>query len=163
VLVTIALAYVLLQFVRSGVNLWAPSYVFETYDLSLDVAGYGAAVIPFGGIVGSMISGWLSDRTRRFGRTLTMSVLIVSLSFVLLVFYHVASFTLQVDMILLFLLGLMFYGPHVLMVTVIPMEHEESHGGAAVAGFIDGWDTSGPLSQIHLLDGSLMHKVGMEL
>lgn len=35
-------------------------------------------------------------------------------------------------------MGLTFYGPHVLMVTVIPMEHEESHGGDAVAGFIDG-------------------------
>ena len=48
-LVTIALAYVLLQFVRSGLNLWAPSYLFETYDLPLDLASYVAAVIPLGG------------------------------------------------------------------------------------------------------------------
>jgi len=137
-LVTIALAYVLLQFVRSGLSLWAPSYLFERYDLSLDSASYGAAVIPLGGIVGSMISGWLSDRMRRYGRALTMSILILSLSLTLLAFYYAASYSLQVGLILMFLLGLTFYGPHVLMVTVIPMEHEESHGGAGVAGFIDG-------------------------
>jgi sugar phosphate permease len=137
-LVTIALAYGILQFVRSGLNLWAPSYLLETYHLPLDWASYAAAVIPLGGIVGSVLAGWLSDRTRRFGRTLTMSVLILVLSLTLAVFNYATAYGLYVGMIFLFLLGGAFYGPHVLMVTVIPMEHETSHGGAGVAGFIDG-------------------------
>jgi len=137
-LITIALAYTLLQFVRSGFTLWAPSYLFEVYNLSMDVASYGAAAIPIGGIMGSIFSGWLSDRTRRFGRALVMFILIFSLSLTLLVFYYAAASNLQFGVILLFLLGFMLYGPHVLMVTVIPMEHEESHSVAGVAGFIDG-------------------------
>jgi len=137
-LITIASAYTLLQFVRSGFTLWAPSYLFEMYNLSLYAVSYGAAVIPLGGIVGSMISGWLSDRAIRFGRTTVMFTLILSLSLTLLAFYHMASYSLQVGIILLFLLGLTLYGPHVLMATVIPMEHRESHEVASVAGFIDG-------------------------
>ena len=67
-IVTISLAYMLLQFVRSGFTLWAPSYLFEMYGLSLDITGYIAAMISIGGIVGSAISGWLSDRAKSFGR-----------------------------------------------------------------------------------------------
>lgn len=137
-LVTIASAYTLLQLVRSGFTLWAPSFLLETYNLSLDLAGYAAAIIPLGGIVGSMVSGWLSDRTKRFPRPFIMFLLILSLSLSLLTFHSIASHSLQLGVILLFLVGLTLYGPHVLMATVIPMEHERNHGVAGVAGFIDG-------------------------
>ena len=136
-LIVISLAYTLLQFVRSGFTLWAPSYLFEKYRLSLDLSGYIAALIPIGGIVGSTIAGWVSDRTR-FGRTCIMFVLILFLSLTLFTFYHAASYSIQLGMILLFLSGLTLYGPHVLMATVIPMEHKDRYGAASVAGFIDG-------------------------
>lgn len=137
-LITITLAYTLLQLVRSGFTLWAPSFLFETYDLSLELAGYGVAVIPLGGIVGSAISGWLSDRMRKSARTFIMFLLILSLALTLLTFYYTVRLGVQVGIILLFLSGFMLYGPHVLMVTVIPMEYEETHSVATIAGFIDG-------------------------
>jgi len=137
-LVVISLAYTLLQFVRSGFTLWAPSYLFETHGLSLDVAGYIAAMIPLGGIVGSAIFGWLSDRAKSFGRTRIIFMLIFSLSLTLFAFYHAASYSFQLSIALLFLSGLTLYGPHILMTTVIPMEHGDIYGAASVAGFIDG-------------------------
>ena len=137
-LITISLAYMLLQFVRSGFTLWAPSYLFEIHGLSLDIAGYIAAMIPIGGIVGSAISGWLSDRAKRLGRQTVIFMLILFLSLTLLAFYHMAPYNLQASIALLFLTGLTLYGPHILMVTVIPMEHKDTYGAASVAGFIDG-------------------------
>ena len=137
-IVTISLAYMLLQFVRSGLTLWAPSYLFETYGLPLDVTGYMATAIPIGGIAGSIISGWLSDRAKNFRRTSIIFILILFLSLTLLTFYHAASYGFQVGIALLFLSGLVFYGPHTLIVTVIPMEHRDTYGAASVAGFIDG-------------------------
>jgi len=137
-IVSISLAYMLLQFVRSGFTLWAPSYLFEIYSLSVDVAGCIAAVIPLGGIVGSAISGWFSDKAERFGRLPIIFALIISLSLILLTFYNAASYSLQLGIALLFLAGLTLYGPHTLMATVIPIEHKEDHGAASVAGFIDG-------------------------
>jgi len=137
-IVSISLAYTLLQFVRSGFTLWAPSYLFEIYSLSVDVAGYTAAVIPLGGMVGAAISGWLSDKAERFGRLPVIFALIVSLSIILFTFYNAASYSLQLGVALLFLAGLTLYGPHTLMATVIPIEHKEDHGSASVAGFIDG-------------------------
>ena len=137
-LVTISLAYMLLQFVRSGFTLWAPSYLFETYHLSLDTAGYVAATIPLGGIIGSAIFGWISDRSKSFGRLPIIFMLILSLSLTLLASYYVASYSFQLGVALLFLSGLTLYGPHILMATVIPIEHGDRYGAASVAGFIDG-------------------------
>jgi len=137
-LITISLAYMLLQFVRSGFTLWAPSYLFETWSLSLDVTGCMAAVIPLGGMIGSMIFGWLSDRAKWLERQTIIFLLILSLSFTLLAFYYVASYNPQIGIILLFLSGLALYGPHILIATVIPIEYGEKYGAASVAGFIDG-------------------------
>jgi sugar phosphate permease len=134
-LVTIASAYMLLQFVRDGFTLWAPSFLFETYKLPLESVNYVAAIIPIGGIVGSVISGRLI-RTRSLERT--TALFIFSLSLVLLVFYNFASYNLQTGITLLFLLGFTLYGPSILLSTVIPMEYEEGYGVASVAGFIDG-------------------------
>jgi len=137
-LITIAIAYTLLQFVRSGFTLWAPSYLLETYSVSLDVASYMSAVIPLGGIIGSVTSGWLSDRVKKFGRVPVISALILFLSFLIPAFYSAASYGLQAGLFLLLLSGFALYGPHVIMATVVPMEQEESYGVAGVAGFIDG-------------------------
>jgi len=137
-LVTISLAYMLLQFVRSGFTLWAPSYLFETWSLPFDITGYLAAVIPFGGIVGSAISGWLSDRSKKLRRQSIILLLILSLSLILPIFYHASSLSLQIGVALLFLSGFMLYAPHILIATVIPMEYKDTHGAGSVAGFIDG-------------------------
>ena len=137
-IMVISLAYMLLQFVRSGFTLWAPSYLFETYGLPLDVTGYIATAIPIGGIVGSMFSGWLSDRIKSLRRTFIISVLILLLTLILSMFYHAASYGFQMGVALLFLAGFMLYGPHTLMVTVIPMEYKDTYGAASVAGFING-------------------------
>jgi len=141
-IIMIATAYTLLQFVRSGFTLWAPSYVLENYGLSLDTAGYGASAIPLGGILGSVAAGWLSERLkslgRGFGRTPSMILMTVCLSMVMAALYNVTGYGLQAGVVLLFLGGLTLYGPHTLMATVVPMDLEEEYGSAGVAGFIDG-------------------------
>jgi len=134
-LVSIASAYMLLQFVRDGFTLWAPSFLIEIYKFPLESASYVAAIIPIGGIVGSVISGRLI-RTRSLERT--TALFIFSLSLVLLVFYNSISYNPQIGITLLFLLGFTLYVPNILLSTVIPMEREENYGVASVAGFIDG-------------------------
>lgn len=137
-ILVIALAFVLLQFVRSVFTLWAPTYLFERYNLSLEFASYYAIAIPFGGILGSIFSGWFLDRTSKFGKRLVLCILVLPLSFTILLLYYALSFSFAEGIFSLFLVGFTLYGPHVVMSTVIPMEFNEKYGGASVAGFIDG-------------------------
>jgi sugar phosphate permease len=137
-IIIVSLAYTLLQFIRSGFTLWAPSYLFETWNLKLDLIGYIASIIPLGGIAGSVIFGWLSDRSEKLERRKIMLLLTSFLNFILLIFYYETSYTLQLGAMLLFLFGLALYTPHILMVTLIPLEYKETYSAASVAGFIDG-------------------------
>jgi OPA family sugar phosphate sensor protein UhpC-like MFS transporter len=136
-IIVVALAFVLLQFVRSVFTLWAPTYLFERYSLSLEFASYFAVAIPFGGILGSIVSGWFLDRLRKISRRLILCLLVLPLSFTVLLLYNM-PFGLVGATISLFLIGFTLYGPHVIMSAVIPMEFNETYGGASVAGFIDG-------------------------
>jgi len=131
-------AYVLLQFVRSGFELWAPSYIFEVCRTPLEYASFGAAVIPVGGIVGSVLAGWASDKIGGTRRAPVMTVMTSALVFVLAVLYKSIEVGFLVSLLVLFLGGLTLYGPHVLMVTAIPMDYDDRYGAARIAGFIDG-------------------------
>lgn len=137
-LISVTLAYVLLQFVRSVFQLWAPSYLFERYGVPLDIAGYAVAVIPLGGVFGSIISGWLSDHIEKSGRKMVICILTISLFFVVMIFHYAPNLDFNMGLFSLFLLGFTLYGPHVIISTVIPMEFDERYGGASIAGFIDG-------------------------
>ncbi|MCX8189214.1 MAG: MFS transporter [Nitrososphaeria archaeon] len=137
-IVVIAFAFVFLQFVRSVFTLWAPTYLFEQYDLSLELASYFAVAIPLGGIFGSIFSGWFLDRLKNFGIRFVLCFLVLILSFVTLVLYYATFLSLNFVIFLLFLIGFSLYGPHVIMSTVVPMEFNKAYGGASVAGFIDG-------------------------
>ncbi len=140
-ILAVAGAYVLLQFVRSGFTLWAPSYVIENYGLSPDLAGYTVAVIPIGGIIGSITTGWLSERLNSkgiVGRIKSMVLLTFCLILVLAAMHFMISYGIYICLILLFLGGLTLYGPHTTMATIVPMDFEKEYGAAGVAGVIDG-------------------------
>lgn len=136
--IIIAVAYTLLQFVRSGFTLWAPSYIFETYGLPLETASYGSTLIPLGGIAGSIIAGWLSDKFRFYKRVPIMASMSLCLTLLLITLYNASSYGFYTGIIILFLSGLTLYGPHVIMVTTIPMDYGDEYGAAGIAGFIDG-------------------------
>ena len=137
-LIIISSAYILLQFIRSVFTLWAPSYLFERFGWSLEVAGYVAAFMPLGGIAGSIFSGWLSDRMKNYGRKSAICTLTLSLSFTILTFHYIAGLSFEAGVLSLFLVGFTLYGPHVIISTVIPMDFSENYSEASVAGFIDG-------------------------
>jgi sugar phosphate permease len=137
-IISISIAYSLLQIVRSGFTLWAPFYIFDTYNLSIDIVGYTVTAIPLGGIVGAIVTGWISDKTEKFGRMSIVYIMILSLSLLIVTFYNYSLYSLNFGILLLFLSGFSLYGPHVLLATTIPMEQNEDYGTAKVAGFIDG-------------------------
>ena len=137
-IISFTAAYVLLQFVRCGFELWAPSYVFEVYGVSLECASFSTAIIPVGGIIGSLLAGWASDKISGARRSPVMAVMTSALVLVLVLLYRFAEAGFLVNVFLLFLGGITLYGPHVLMVTTTPMDYDSRYGAASIAGFIDG-------------------------
>lgn len=136
-ILTIVVAYILLQFIRSGFSLWAPTYIFELYRVPIEYAGYFSAIIPLGGIIGSILSGWISDRLNKSRRVPIMAVMSISLCLILLTLHRLTGLGLMMSVVLLFLIGLTLYGPLVIMTTTIPID-SQTYGAASLAGLIDG-------------------------
>ncbi|RLI41805.1 hypothetical protein DRO64_07040 [Candidatus Bathyarchaeota archaeon] len=137
-LMSASIAYVMLQIVRGGFALWIPAYLFESWNLPLDIVGYAAAAIPIGGILGSAILAFIIDRIEESKRRLTVSLLTLSLGLTIILIRGLSPDNIQAGIMLLFILGLTLYMPHIIISTVIPMEYGCSYGVASVAGFIDG-------------------------
>jgi len=134
----IAAAYTFNSFVRSGLTLWAPSYVLETLLTPLDKAVYGASVIPLGGVLGAYAAGWASDRLFRSRRAPVAALMTAGLGLLLPAFYIVRSAGWMTSLLLLATAGFLLYGPQSLMATTMPIDYASKRGAALMAGIIDG-------------------------
>ena len=70
-----------LSYIRYGILVWLPAYLYESYGLSVVTASLLAAVYPLAGLVASPVGGYLSDVA--FGGR-RKPLLLIALSFILL-------------------------------------------------------------------------------
>ena len=82
------LGFSCLNYIRYGILIWLPAYLYETYGLSVVTASLLAGVYPMAGLAASPVGGYLSDVT--FGGR-RKPLLLIGLSFVLLSTIFLAS------------------------------------------------------------------------
>ena len=82
------LGFCCLMYIRYGILIWLPAYLYETYGLSVVTASLLASVYPMAGLVASPVGGYLSDVT--FGGR-RKPLLLIGLSFILLSTIFLAS------------------------------------------------------------------------
>ena len=76
------------MYIRYGILIWLPAYLYESYGLSVVTASLLAAVYPMAGLVASPLGGYLSDVA--FGGR-RKPLLLIALSFILLSTIFLAS------------------------------------------------------------------------
>jgi OPA family glycerol-3-phosphate transporter-like MFS transporter len=135
----VALGLFFLNIVRYGFLSWAPTYMFEVQKATISTAAYKAVAIPVAGSIGAIYAGWLSDKKFQSRRAPMAVIMLFILSIVSFLYPLVPTGDWITSLILLILVGFMLYGPHVLMVTTIPMDYGTRKAAASTAGFIDGW------------------------
>ena len=82
------LGFCCLMYIKYGILIWLPAYLYETYGLSVVTASLLAAVYPMAGLVASPLGGYLSD-VAFWGRR--KPLLLIALSFILLSTIFLAS------------------------------------------------------------------------
>ena len=125
-----------LNIVRYGFLTWAPTYFFEVQGADITLAIFKALIFPVAGALGALTAGWLSDKVFKTNRTLVGLVLAIILSICLILFLLTKSWIL--GLILLAVIGFCTFGPHMLLVTELPMIFGTDKNTASVCGFIDG-------------------------
>lgn len=126
-----------LNIVRYGFASWAPTYMFEVQKASISTAAYKAIAIPVAGCLGAIFAGWITDRFFQSRRAPVATVMLLLLGLSAWLFPRIPAGRWVLSLICLLIVGFMTYGPHVLMVGIIPMDFATRKAASSATGFID--------------------------
>ena len=107
----LGVAYFFVYVVRGAINDWSPLFLMETRGYKLSVANVAIVWFEVGGLVGSLVAGWISDKIFK-GRRGPINVMF-SLAVVgaLAALWLIPPGLLMLDYILVFMIGFLFLAP----------------------------------------------------
>lgn len=124
-----------LNIVRYGFLSWAPTYMFEVQKASISTAAFKAIAFPLAGSIGAFFAGWFSDKYFGSRRAPISTVMLALLAVSIGLYPQIHNWVLS--LICLMFIGFLTYGPHVMMVGIMPMELGTRKAASSVTGFID--------------------------
>ncbi len=127
-----------LNIVRYGFLSWAPTYMFEVQGATISAAAYKAIAIPIAGSLGAIFAGHLSDKMFESRRAPIVVLMLLVLSLFSWLYPTIPAGNWIMSLGTLIIIGFMTYGPHVMMVTAMPMDYGTRKAAASATGFIDG-------------------------
>ncbi|MDB6023781.1 MAG: hypothetical protein JWM68_4 [Verrucomicrobiales bacterium] len=133
----VALALCLLDACRYGFTDWGVTHLKEVHHDSVATAAFKYAVLPFGGICGTLVAGWSTDRFFNGRPAPVVCILLFMLGLSALVYDQVLHWGLAASTMSLFMVGFCIYGPQVLLVGTMPVGLARGGTAAAAAGFVN--------------------------
>ena len=121
------------------------------------------AVLPIGGIFGSFLAGWATDRFFGSRRAPVICILLILLGIMSLIYGPVANSSFAATLVLLTLIGFCIYGPQVLLVGTAPADLARQGTSAAAAGFVNCMGYIGAALLGDVLTGYLADSYGWQV
>ena len=121
----------LLNFIRYGVIVWIPTFLFTVHNQTIDKVGLKIFMIPIFGCAGALTYNAIS----KISREALTSIYMVILTIIIFICAFVSGWGLT---ILLAVSGFFLYGPHVFLVSTIPGRKHPDQVVATSTGFING-------------------------
>lgn len=135
----VALGLFCLNIVRYGFMDWAPTYLYEVHKLSISTAAFKSIIIPIAGSLGALAASYIAERFFQHKKAPIACIMLFILTFFCWTYPLIPTANWILGFVVLALIGFFMYGPHVLMVTALPMDYGSRKAAASAAGFIDGW------------------------
>jgi MFS transporter, OPA family, sugar phosphate sensor protein UhpC len=149
----LAVSYFFVYVIRQGINDWSALFLVETKGYSLLTAGACVCWFEIGGIFGSLVAGWASDKIFRGRRSPVNILFSVAVIGTLCVFGVFPEAWPLIDSLLMFVIGFFVFGPQMLIgMAAAELSHKKAAGSAT--GFTGCWAYLGaacagyPLSKI---------------
>ena len=138
-----ALALFGLNIVRYGFMSWAPTFMFEEQGATISVAAYKAIAFPVAGILGAVFAGWVSDAVFQKRKALVAFIMLILLAVFCYLFRIIPCENWVISLMILLVIGFLTFGPHVLIVTALPVDLGSRKAASSVTGFIDAMGYAG--------------------
>ncbi len=130
----IAIANAFVYLVRYGVLDWAPTYLSEVKQFSLEESGWAYFLYEWAGIPGTLLAGYVSDKWFK-GKRAPVSIIYMVLVLIFVVIYwkNPAGHPL-IDNLSLIAIGFLIYGP-VMLIGVQALDLVQKKAAGTAAGF----------------------------
>ena len=130
----IAIANAFVYLVRYGVLDWAPTYLSEAKQFTMEETGWAYFLYEWAGIPGTLIAGYLSDKWFK-GKRAPVSILymVLVLIFVIIYWLNPAGHP-GIDSLSLIAIGFLIYGP-VMLIGVHALDLVPKNAAGTAAGF----------------------------
>lgn len=133
----LATANFFVYIVRIGINDWTPIFLIETRGYTKMEAGLCVSLFEWGGLVGSLVAGWMSDRIFKSKRNPVNAIFSVGIIFSLLLFWMAPS-NFYIDCASVALIGFWIFGPQMLIgVAAAELAHKKA--AATASGLTGLW------------------------
>lgn len=133
----LALSLGLLNACRYGFLDWGITHLIESQGGGVAKSALKYAVLPIGGIAGSLVAGWATDRFFNGRRAPVICILMFMLGCLTLLYDHVIETGLGYSVVVLAFVGFCVYGPQVLLVGTAPIDLARKGTAAAAVGFVN--------------------------
>ncbi len=133
----LALSLGLLNACRFGFLDWGIAHLMEVQSGGIGVSALKYSVLPLGGITGTLLAGWATDRYFGGRRVPVICGMLVSLALLTLGYDAIVQSNLPLAIVTLALIGAMIFGPQVLLVGTAPIDLARRGSAAAAVGFVN--------------------------
>ena len=111
----ICFANMCVYIVRIGIIFWAPLFLKEFKNISLEHAGWQVAAYEVIGLLGGFSAGWVSDKIMGGQRGPVGALFMICLAIALIMFWKMPESYIYFSTLALILVGFFVYGPQVLV------------------------------------------------
>ncbi|MGI8907768.1 MAG: MFS transporter [Candidatus Sumerlaeaceae bacterium] len=140
-------AYFCLKLIRYSILFWFPYYMTKVLGYAKDTAGYQSVSFEVGGVLGSIIVGWISDRYFAGRRRQIAAVMTLALAAALFSYVQLAPLSKLLNFIGMAIVGFCLFGPDTLVSAAAAQDIGGKYNVAKAAGFINGVGSIGAIFQ----------------
>jgi sugar phosphate permease len=133
----LALALGLLNATRYGFLDWGVAHLMEVQNAGIGKSALKNSVLPAGGIVGTLVAGWATDRFFRGRRIPVIVGMLVALGLLVIGYDSIIRTNVLASVLTLALIGALIFGPQVLLVGTTPVDLAKRGTAAAACGFVN--------------------------
>lgn len=131
----LGVSYFFVYLIRGAISEWSPLFLMETRGYQLVAANAAITWFEVGGLIGSLVAGWASDKVfngKRGPINVLFSLFVVG---AIMALWLLPPTTIVVDYLLIFTIGFLIFGPQMLIgMVAVELSHKKAAGGAT--GFI---------------------------
>ncbi len=155
----IGLVYFFMKFIRYALWSWAPYFLAKNFHQDGGSAGYLSTLFDLCGIVGVIVTGYLSDKVFKSRRAKVSLIMILIMVASCLLMYTVGRYSVFMFSACLGLVGFSLYGPDALLSGAGAMDVGSRRHATLAAGIINGLGSLGSVVQ-ELVIGKMYDKTG---